>query len=384
MSDLVIRGGLVVDGTGGPPQHADVAVEDGIIVDVGPDVGRGYREIDADGLLVTPGFVDIHTHYDGQATWDPVLAPSAHHGVTTVLMGNCGVGFAPVVEERHDWLIGMMEGVEDIPGTALAEGLRWDWSSYPEYLDSLERQPRTIDVGSQVPHAALRAFVMGDRGADPMEHPDPEQLARLAELIGQGLDAGAMGVSTSRTENHRTNTGANLGTLRAGETELMAIAGVLRDRGRGVFQLLSDAFQTTDDDFANRELDLISQFAKVSGRPVSYTVQQSLENPDRWRDLMIRAEQLTAAGYDVKGQVAPRPIGVLLGLQASANPFSPCRGYARVAHLPLAERVVALQEPELQGQDLGLTRGTHVGRGRLRRTCLSRPLRRHVSPRGPR
>jgi N-acyl-D-amino-acid deacylase len=348
--DLVVRGGLVVDGTGGPPRHADVAVEGGIIVEVGADVGRGHREIDADGLMVTPGFVDLHTHYDGQATWDPVLAPSAHHGVTTVLMGNCGVGFAPVLDDRHDWLIGMMEGVEDIPGTALAEGLQWDWNSYPEYLDSLERQPRALDVGSQVPHAALRAFVMGDRGADPMEHPDPEELARIADLVGEGLDAGAMGVTTSRTENHRTSSGANLGTLRAGEAELMSIATVLRDRGRGVFQLLSDAFQTTDDAFAARELDLISQFAKVSGRPVSYTVQQSLLNPDRWRDLLSRAQDLTDAGFDVKGQVAPRPIGVLLGLQASANPFTPCRAYSRIAHLSLEERVAAMRNPELRAK----------------------------------
>jgi N-acyl-D-amino-acid deacylase len=361
--DLVIKGGLVVDGTGSPPRHADVAVDGGTIVEVGEGVGRGRREIAADGRLVTPGFVDLHTHYDGQATWDPLLAPSAHHGVTTVLMGNCGVGFAPVVADRHDWLIGMMEGVEDIPGTALAEGLRWDWRTYPDYLDSLERQARTIDVGSQVPHAALRAFVMGDRGADPMEHPGPDEVRQLAALVGEGLDAGAMGVSTSRTENHRTVTGENLGTLRAGEPELMAIAETLRARGRGVFQLLTDAFQTTDDAFARRELDLITTFARTSGRPVSFTVQQSLENPERWRDLMGLAQRLTDSGLDVKGQVAPRPIGVLLGLTASANPFTPCRGYARIAELPLAERVRALGDPELRQRILSSHAALTSGEG---------------------
>jgi N-acyl-D-aspartate/D-glutamate deacylase len=348
VTDLVVRNGLVVDGTGAAPRPADVAIDNGVIVEVGPNIGRGHREIDADGRLVTPGFVDLHTHYDGQATWDPILAPSVQHGVTTVLMGNCGVGFAPVEADRHDWLISMMEGVEDIPGTALAEGLQWGWRSYPEYLDSLDRMERTIDVGSQVPHAALRAFVMGDRGADPTQHPSKDELVTLARLVGEGLDAGAMGVSTSRTENHRTSAGDNLGTLRAGEDELMALAQVLRDRGRGVFQLLSDCVQTTDDAFAKRERDLIAAFARVSGRPVSFTVQQNLEAPDRWRELVTLAEDLTAAGYDVKGQVAPRPIGVMLGLQATSNPFAPCRAYQRIAHLPLAERAAAMADPALR------------------------------------
>jgi N-acyl-D-aspartate/D-glutamate deacylase len=363
MTDLVVRNGLLVDGTGAPPRRADVSIDAGVIVEVGTDVGRGHREIDADGLLVTPGFVDLHTHYDGQATWDPILAPSVQHGVTTVLMGNCGVGFAPVESSRHDWLISMMEGVEDIPGTALAEGLKWDWNSYPEYLDSLDRQQRTIDIGSQVPHAALRAYVMGDRGADPRQHPDEQELATLAKLVGEGLDAGAVGVSTSRTENHRTSAGDNLGTLRAGEAELMSLAEVLRDRGRGVFQLLSDCCQTTDDEFAARERALIAKFARVSGRPVSYTVQQNLEAPDRWRELVTLAEQMTAEGYDVKGQVAPRPIGVMLGLQASANPFSPCRAYKRIADLTVPERAAAMRDPALREKILASHKALTSGDG---------------------
>jgi N-acyl-D-amino-acid deacylase len=345
-SDLVIRNGLVADGTGGPLRRVDVAVEGEFITAVGDDVGTGRRELDAEGLLVTPGFVDPHTHYDGQATWDSQLAPSSDHGVTTVAMGNCGVGFAPVAVDRHDWLIEMMEGVEDIPGTALHEGLRWDWGSFPEFLDALDRQPRAIDVAAHLPHAALRAFVMGERGADPAEHPSDDELATMARLLGEGLDAGAIGVSTSRTERHRTSAGQNLGTLRAREPELMTLASVLAERGTGVFQFLSDSYRTTDDEFARSEFDLVSAFARTSGRPVSYTVQQDIEAPERWRDLMALAASLQGEGLDVKAQVSPRPIGVLLGLQASANVFTPARSYARIAGLPLAERLKALADPE--------------------------------------
>jgi N-acyl-D-amino-acid deacylase len=347
-ADLVIRNGTVADGTGGALRRADVAVTGDRITAVGSDIATGRRELDAEGLLVTPGFVDPHTHYDGQATWDPVLAPSAHHGVTTVAMGNCGVGFAPVAPDRHDWLIAMMEGVEDIPGTALHEGLAWDWESFPDYLDALERQPRSLDVGAHVPHAALRAFVMGERGADHGQHPDEGELAEMARLLEAGLEAGGIGVSTSRTERHRTSEGDNLGTLRAREPELLALASVLRARGRGVFQMLSDSYRTTDDEFAQSEFDLLGQFARVSRRPVSYTVQQDVEAPERWRDLMALAEQLAAEGLDVKAQVAPRPIGVLLGLEASVNVFTPTRGYQKIAALPLDQRVAALGDPSLR------------------------------------
>jgi N-acyl-D-aspartate/D-glutamate deacylase len=345
-ADLVIRNGTVADGSGGPLRRVDIAVTGDRITDVGTDVGDGRRELDAEGLLVTPGFVDPHTHYDGQATWDPLLAPSSHHGVTTVAMGNCGVGFAPVEPDRHDWLIATMEGVEDIPGTALHEGLRWDWESFPEYLDALERQPRTIDVGTHLPHAALRAFVMGERGADPAEHPDAGQMETMAKLLHQGLEAGALGVTTSRTDRHRTSTGENLGTLRAREPELMALASALRSSGTGVFQFLSDSYRTTDDDFARSEFALVTEFARACRRPVSYTVQQDIAAPERWRDLMALAVTLQGEGLDVKAQVAPRPIGVLLGLEASANVFTPTRGYAKVAGLPLAERVAALADPD--------------------------------------
>jgi N-acyl-D-aspartate/D-glutamate deacylase len=351
-ADLVIRNGTLADGSGGPVHRVDIAIVGDTITEVGEKLGRGRRELDAEGLLVTPGFVDPHTHYDGQATWDPILAPSAHHGVTTVAMGNCGVGFAPVAPDRHDWLIEMMEGVEDIPGTALHEGLRWDWESFPEYLDALERQPRAIDVGTHVPHAALRAFVMGERGADPAEHPDDGELDRMAKLLEQGLDAGAVGVSTSRTERHRTSRGDNLGTLRAREPELLTLASVLAARGSGVFQFLSDSYRTTDDQFARSEFELITAFARTSRRPVSYTVQQDIVAPERWRDLMALAETLSAEGLDVKAQVAPRPIGVLLGLQASANVFTPARAYMRIADLPIGERIEAMRDPDRRRQIL--------------------------------
>ena len=344
----MIRNGLVVDGTGGPSRRCDVAIEGDRIVAVGDDVARGRREIDADGLLVTPGFIDPHTHYDGQATWDPWLAPSSHHGVTTVAMGNCGVGFAPVAANFHDELIEMMEGVEDIPGTALHEGLRWDWESFPDYFDALERQERTIDVATHVPHAALRAFVMGERGGDPLEQPNEKELVEMARLLGEGLDAGALGVSTSRTERHRTSRGENLGTLRARAPELQALASELRTKGRGVFQLVSDCYRTADDEFAASEFSLITDIARTSQRPVSYTVQQDFEAPERWRDLMELATSMQIEGLDVKAQVAPRPIGVLLGLEASNNVFTPVRAYARIAALPLAERIVALQNSELR------------------------------------
>ncbi len=217
--DMVIRGGTVVDGSGARPRTADVGIEGDRIVEVGRVSGRGRRELDADGALVTPGFVDLHTHFDGQATWDPLLAPSSQHGVTSVAMGNCGVGFAPARAERHDWLIGLLEGVEDIPGTALAEGMTWGWESFPEYLDVLESRPRVLDVGAHVPHAALRTYVMGERGADHAEAPTAEEVQRMAELVTEALAAGAIGFATSRTEVHMTREGRNIGTLRSGRPE---------------------------------------------------------------------------------------------------------------------------------------------------------------------
>ena len=330
---------------------------------------------------MTPGFVDPHTHYDGQATWDPLLAPSSHHGVTTVAMGNCGVGFAPVAPDRHDWLIAMMEGVEDIPGTALHEGLRWDWESFPEYLDALERQPRAIDVGTHLPHAALRAFVMGERGADPGEHPDEQQLGEMARLLEQGLDAGAIGVSTSRTERHRTSTGENLGTLRAREPELLALASVLRATGKGVFQFLSDSYRTTSDAFAASEFALITEFARASGRPVSYTVQQDIEAPDRWRDLIEPGRFAPGRGSRRQGpggapphRRPPRP----RSLRQCVHPGPRLRQDRRPAPGRAHRRPGGPRPPHAHSRG---SRHPDVGCRRLRGVLVLRALRRHVRAR---
>lgn len=351
MPALVIRGGTVIDGTGAAPRTADVAVDGGRIVEVGRVSGRGDREIDADGLLVTPGFVDVHTHFDGQATWDPILAPSSNHGVTTVAMGNCGVGFAPAAPSSHAWLISMLEGVEDIPGTALAEGLTWDWESFPEYLDALGGMRRAIDVAAHVPHAPIRAYVMGKRGADPSEHPTDIELVRMTSLVGEALDAGAVGFATSRTEVHRTSDGDRLGTLRAGARELLAIADVMATKG-GVIQLISDTVQSADAEFAEREMALIESLARTSGRALSFTVQQSSVAPDRWREVLARIASWRIEGLDVTAQVAPRTIGLLLGLEASRTPFFACPSFADVARLPLAARVSALAEPSRRSRIL--------------------------------
>ncbi len=351
MADLIIRNGNVVDGTGAPPRVADVAVTDGVITAVGtPDAprldGSAGRQVDAEGLLVTPGFVDIHTHYDGQVTWDPMVKPSSLHGVTTIAMGNCGVGFAPAAPDRHDWLIGLLEGVEDIPGTALAEGLTWDWETFPEYLDSVAAKPHTVDIGAHVPHAALRTYVMGERGADHAEAPTEDEIDRMAALVEEALGAGAIGFATSRTEVHRTSAGDNIGTLTAGDAELLAIAAAMARAGTGVTQLISDLYQTPDDRVAQEELDLLERFVRASGRPLSFTMQQAYHSPQRWRFQMDWVDRMVADGLDVKAQVGVRPIGVLLGMQATANPFLFSASYAELAQLDLAERVAALSNPE--------------------------------------
>jgi N-acyl-D-amino-acid deacylase len=238
--DLVIRDGTVVDGTGSPPRRADVAVDAGRITEVGVVAGSGARELDADGLLVTPGWVDVHTHYDGQATWDPQLSPSSWHGVTTVVMGNCGVGFAPVAPDRHEWLVALMEGVEDIPGTALHEGITWEWESFPEYLDALGRSPKAIDLGAQVPHSALRSYVMGDRGADHAEVPTADEIATMGRLAAEAVQAGALGFTTSRTVAHRSSDGRHTPSLTATADELLGIARAVGATGQGVFQAVAD------------------------------------------------------------------------------------------------------------------------------------------------
>jgi len=348
MYDLVVRNGVVVDGTGAPRYAGDIAVTNGVIAEVGDVVASGTREIDADGQIVSPGWVDIHTHYDGQATWDADLAPSSTHGVTSIVMGNCGVGFAPAQPDRHDWLISLLEGVEDIPGTALAEGMTWGWESFPEYLDTLDKMAWTLDVGTQIPHAALRTYVMGNDGADNTVAASHEQIESMSQLCEEAIAAGALGFTTSRTWVHRTSEGAQIGTLKAGADEVLGIAAALQRAGTGVIQLISDSYQTTDDELVASELALLEAIAMHVARPLSFTVQQSDESPGRWRELLEAIGRWRSAGADVSAQTAVRPIGVVAGLTSTVNPLRCSPTYKKLSTLPIADRVVRMQEPAIR------------------------------------
>ena len=343
--DLVVRGGTVADGTGAALHEADIAVKDGKIAAVGKVSGSANEEIDAKGLLVTPGFVDIHTHYDGQATWDSHLQPSSWHGVTTAVMGNCGVGFAPVKIEDRQRLIELMEGVEDIPGAALDEGLNWSWESFGQYLDALEARPRDMDLGAQLPHGALRVFVMGERAAK-LEEATPEEVAQMRALTAEAMRAGALGFSTSRTLNHRTVKGDPTPSLRASEAELMGIALGMKDAGRGVIEFISD-FNTPNPE---SEFEMIDRLLAASGRPFSVSLAQAHSKPEGWRRLLGLVEGLAAKGHAAKAQVAPRPIGVLQGLQASRIPFSMCRSYKAIQHKSVAERLAIMRDPAFRAK----------------------------------
>ncbi len=355
MHDLVIRGGTVVDGTGAPARVADIAVDGARIAAVGV-VADGAREtLDARGLLVTPGFVDVHTHYDAQATWDAELAPSSWHGVTTVVLGNCGVGFAPARRDRHEWLIGLMEGVEDIPGAALAAGMRWDWETFPEYLDALARMPRALDVGTQVPHGALRAYVMGERGA-ANEPATPDDVATMARLVREALEAGALGFTTSRTAGHRGVDGRPVPGTFAGEDELWGIGRALADAGRGVFEVAQAGVggRTAGDPMgaAEAEVGWMARLSATIGRPVSFLLMQTDDEPEAWRHLLALAADATGQGANLVPQVAARPFGMLAGHQSRANPFATRPTYRELAHLPLAERIGHLRDPAVRARIL--------------------------------
>ena len=351
MHDLVIRGGTIIDGTGAPRRVGDIAIEDGVITAVGAVPEPGRREIDASGLLVTPGFVDVHTHYDGQVTWDPMLTPSCWHGVTTVVMGNCGVGFAPVESGRRDWLIGLMEGVEDIPGTALAEGIQWEWESFPEYLDAIERRPHAIDVGAQLPHAALRTFVMGERGADHTVVPSQDEIDRMGTLAQEAVRAGALGFTTSRTINHKTVDGEPTPSLTATPEELVGIARAMGETGMGVFEVVAD-FGDLESEFA-----ILREMTAVSGRPMSITVLQSDAAPHQWRELLDLIGRAADDGLSMKGQVAARAVGLLMSHEAKLHPFAGSAAYQAIAHLPLEDRVRELRDPEVRRQILTVDAG---------------------------
>jgi N-acyl-D-aspartate/D-glutamate deacylase len=345
MTDLVIRGGTIVDGTGGDPYEADLGIAHGRIVAIGRNLPRGTEEIDARGKLVTPGFVDIHTHYDAQVTWSERLAPSTWNGVTTVLIGNCGVGFAPCHTDQREMLIKLMEGVEDIPEVVLTEGLPWNWHTFPDYMNALAERRFDADVAAQVPHAALRVYVMGQRGADrePATEADRQEMARLTV---EGLRAGALGFSTSRTLNHRTLDGKHIPTLRAEEAELTAIAHAMRAEGAGWLQIVSDF------DDPEAEFGLFRRLAEASDRPVTLTLLQSDARPDGWRDLLDRIAESNARGTRITGQIRSRPTSVLLGWELSQNPFFGRPSYRSIAGLPFPERLARLRDPSFRARIL--------------------------------
>jgi N-acyl-D-aspartate/D-glutamate deacylase len=341
--DLVIRGGMVFDGTGAAPAQADVAIDGGVIVAVGAVSASGREEIDARGLMVTPGWVDIHTHYDGQMTWDARMTPSSTLGATTVVAGNCGVGFAPARPGDHETLIRLMEGVEDIPGAALHEGLSWRWESFGEYLDAVEALPHDIDVAVQVPHGALRVYVMGERGAR-REAASPEEIAQMRVLVRDAVRAGAIGFSTTRTMIHRTADGDLTPTLGAARAEMIGIAEGLREAGSGVLQVASD-FADLDEEFA-----LFCELTEVSGQQLSFSLVQADVMPDRWRELLDRLEAAVAKGYRIKAQVAGRPVGLMLGLQGSVHPFVSRPSFQAIIDRPLAEKVAILRDPAFRAR----------------------------------
>jgi N-acyl-D-aspartate/D-glutamate deacylase len=350
MHDLVIRGGTIVDGTGRAPMTGDVAIDGERIAAVGGKAGPGRREIAADGLVVTPGFVDIHTHYDGQVSWDPYLTPSSWHGVTTAIMGNCGVGFAPVRRGAERFLIQIMDGVEDIPGSALAEGIDFQWESFGEYLDVLSAQRRVLDVGAQVPHCAVRAYVMGERCHDDAATPD--EIAEMARVVRDGLRAGALGFSTSRTILHRERNGPLVPGTHCSPEELLALGGALGDVGHGVFEMVSD--------LQGREPDRswMVEFARKTGRPLIFALAQNERDPNGFRTALADLGALNRQGLAIKAMAPGRPVGLLHGLQSSVHPFLTHASFQSLRERPLAEQVRELRKPELRAALLREEPGT--------------------------
>jgi N-acyl-D-aspartate/D-glutamate deacylase len=341
--DLVIRNGFIVDGTGAPSREGDIAIDAGRITSVGNVPAKGREEIDAKGEIVTPGFVDVHTHYDGQVTWGDTLTPSSIHGVTTAIMGNCGVGFAPCREQDHDRLIRLMEGVEDIPFPVLSTGLPWDWESFPQYLESLSDKSYDIDFGAQLPHAALRVFVMGERGAN-REEATADDIAAMAKLAREAVEAGALGFSTSRTLNHRTSDGQPTPTLTASEEELTGIGMALKEAGKGVLQFVSDF------DDPKKEAAMLRRIVERTGRPLSVSLAQSDVAPEGWRVLLGAIEDAVDDGLPMRAQVCGRPVGVLLGLDLTMNPFTAHPVYQEIKDKTLQEKVAALRDPDFRAR----------------------------------
>jgi N-acyl-D-aspartate/D-glutamate deacylase len=342
---LIIRGGTIADGSGEALFEGDVAVKDGKIAAVGQISGRGQEEIDGKGQLVTPGFVDIHTHYDGQATWEERLIPSSWHGVTTTAFGNCGVGFAPAKESHRQGLIDLMEGVEEIPGSALHEGLKWDWESFPDYLDALDRRRHDMDLCAQLPHAALRVFVMGKR-ALALEDATADDVAKMRTLASEAMRAGGFGFTTSRSLNHMSISGDHTPTLKAREDELTGIAMGLKDAGTGVIQMIGEF----SPDNRNEEMAMLKRIMRASGRPLSITVTQRHRDPEGWRAMLATIDEANAEGCEMRGQVAPRSIGSMYGLSLSQHAFYLHPSYKEIADKPLAEKVAIMRDPSFRAK----------------------------------
>lgn len=342
--DLVIRGGTLVDGTGQAPRRADLAIDGDRITAVGSDLAKGHREIDADGQLVTPGWVDIHAHYDAQATWDPMLSPSSEHGVTTVVLGNCGVGFAPVRESLRNELIDLMEAVEDIPGAAMHEGIEWEWETFPEFMDALERRDHAIDYGLQVPHCALRAYVMGQRGIDN-EFATADDIVEMQRIVREALRAGALGFSTSRTEMHNTLQGDPVPGTFAQRDELFGIGAALAAENAGVFQMAVTHREVP------REMSWMKELARETGRMVTFNLQQIDEAPDLYKEALRGLDEARAEGItNLRGQFSGRPVGVLMGWETSVHPFLGHPEYVKLMKLPVRERLERLRRPELKAR----------------------------------
>jgi N-acyl-D-aspartate/D-glutamate deacylase len=341
MHDIVIRGGTIVDGTGKAAFTGDVAIADGRIAAVGGRQSPGKREIDADGLLVTPGWVDVHTHYDGQAMWDPLIAPSCWHGVTTAMFGNCGVGFAPVKKEHRGALMDLMEGVEEIPNPVLAAGLSWEWESFPQYMDELERRPRAIDIAAQIAHLPLRVYVMGDR-AVRREPATPDDIARMRDLTIEALRCGAFGFTTSRTDSHKTPDGDLVPSRDAEDHELIGIGSALGVTQSGAFGMNSDF---DDEDY---ELRWMRKVARETGRPVWFLLTDRYSDPQRWRRLVKAVHAARAEGLPLMAQMAGRPIGVMMGIGTALNPFTVRPSYKALEHLPIEEQRRRLRDPQMR------------------------------------
>jgi N-acyl-D-amino-acid deacylase len=355
MYDLVIRGAKIVDGSGSAPYEGDVAVKDGLIAEIGTVSEGGREEINAAGAILTPGFVDIHTHYDGQATWDPYLTPSSLHGVTSVVFGNCGVGFAPVAPGKQEFLIQLMEGVEDIPGTALSEGMQWEWETFPEFLDALERREFALDIGTQVAHGPVRVYVMGERGAKN-EPATPEDIEKMSAIVQEGIEAGALGFSTSRTIVHRAIDGEPVPGTFAAEDEVFGIGRALQRAGAGIFEL-APAGTVGEDELIKprKELDWMLRLSAEIGRPITFAMVQNDQAPDMWREMLDDSAAAVENGSQVYPQVAGRPGGIIMGLEPGYHPFAIRPSYVEIQDLPLPERVAKLRDPELRAKILAET-----------------------------